>query len=162
VQCQVSVIGGNDCSEEVRRIAFGVGAELALRGALVICGGLGGVMEAASRGASENGGQVIGILPGYDHADGNPWLSVAVPTGLGHARNVLVVAAGHVVIALPGTHGTAAEVHLARVLGRPVVGLAAWQEVPEVRLASDPKAAVKLALRLCRHCRSSIREIGID
>jgi uncharacterized protein (TIGR00725 family) len=158
VRCQVAVVGGNNCSEEVFQIAYTVGAELAARGAWLICGGLGGVMEAVSRGATENGGHAIGILPGYDHDSANRWLSAGIATGLGHARNVVVVAAGHVVIALPGAHGTAAEVHLARVLGRPVVALSAWGEIPGVQEVSDPRVAVELALKLCRRCHPSDHE----
>lgn len=143
---QVSVIGGGECSDSVRGLAAAVGAEIARRGAVVICGGLGGVMEAVSRGAREAGGLVVGVLPEYRHASGNAWLTVAIPTGLGHARNVVVVAAGHAVIALPGEHGTAAEIHLARVLGRPVVALGAWRDIRGVVQAPDPATAVQWAL----------------
>ncbi|GIW45392.1 MAG: TIGR00725 family protein [Candidatus Binatia bacterium] len=146
---QVAVIGGGSCSAEVAARAEEVGAVLARRGIVVVTGGLGGVMEAACRGAQKAGGLTVGILPGSDAGAGNRWLDIVIPTGLGHARNVLVVASGQAVIALPGEHGTASEIHFARVLGRPVVGLGAWGDIAGVHCAQDPESAVGLACRLC-------------
>src|SRR5206468_3170100 len=102
-------------------------------GAILVCGGLGGVMEAAARGAARRGGMVVGLLPTYRHADGNAHLTVSLPTGLGHARNILVAAAGDAVIALPGLHGTLAEVAPARrspASSRPSPRSAAWPPPP--------------------------------
>ena len=147
---QISVVGGGTCSARTARLAEAVGKEIAAAGAILVCGGLGGVMEAAARGAARQGGMVVGLLPGYRHADGNAHLTVRLPTGLGHARNMLVAAAGDAVIALLGLHGTLAEVALARVLGRPVVVLGAWGGVPGVARARTPVAAVRQALRLVR------------
>src|SRR5438034_1269460 len=123
-------------------------------GAVLVCGGLGGVMEAAARGAAEGGGTVIGILPGYDHRDANRHLTVALPTGLGYARNVLVAAAGDALIALPGGHGTLSEVALAQVLGRPVVALGRRRERAGVVAARTPAEAVRRALALARRRHS--------
>jgi len=148
---QISVVGGGTCSARTARLAEAVGKEIAAAGAILVCGGLGGVMEAAARGAARQGGMVVGLLPGYRHADGNAHLTVRLPTGLGHARNMLVAAAGDAVIALLGLHGTLAEVALARVLGRPVVVLGAWGGVPGVVRARTPVAAGRQALRLVRH-----------
>ena len=107
-------------------------------------------MEAVARGAAEAGGTVLGILPGYERATGNPWLTLAVPTGLAHARNVLVAAAGDALIALPGRDGTLAEIALARVLDRPVVAVGAWQGIRGIAHIRDPEAAVRRALALAR------------
>jgi len=129
-------------------MARALGRELAAAGAIVVCGGLGGVMAAVARGAAERDGTVVGVLPGYDRALGNPWLDVALPTGLGHARNVLVAAAGDALIALPGESGTLSEIALARVLGRPVVVLGAWKELRGVAHARTPKEAAARAVSL--------------
>src|SRR5262249_60920724 len=123
---------------------------IARAGAVLVCGGRGGVMAAAARGAAEERGLVVGVLPGYRHREGNPYLSVVLPTGLGHARNALVAAAGDALIALPGEHGTLSEVALARVLGRPVVVLGAWRDVRDVVRARDPLHAVRRAVALAR------------
>jgi uncharacterized protein (TIGR00725 family) len=145
---QIAVSGGGRCSAHVARQAHELGRTLATAGAVLICGGRGGVMAAAARGAREAGGTVVGLLPSDDPGDGNPWLSVVVPTGLGHARNVLVAAAGDAVVALDGEHGTLSEIALARVLGRPVVVLGAWHGLPGVVVARTPAAAARRALAL--------------
>ncbi|HZP43822.1 MAG TPA: TIGR00725 family protein [Candidatus Binatia bacterium] len=149
-RAQIAVAGGGRFEPTAARLAREVGREIAAAGAVLVCGGLGGVMAAAARGAAEAGGLVVGILPGYDATKGNRFLDVAVPTGLGHARNVLVAAAGDALIALPGEHGTLSEIALAGVLGRPVVVLGAWADVPGVRGARTPRDAVHRALRLAR------------
>src|SRR5207244_8678597 len=118
----VSVIGPGAAGEELLAAAEAVGRELARRGAAVVCGGLGGAMEAACRGARAEGGTTIGILPGTDRAAANPWVSVAIPTGMGELRNGLVVRAGDAVIAVGGEFGTLSEIGFALKLGRPVVG----------------------------------------
>ena len=150
---QVAVAGGGRCSRKTAALAHALGREVGRAGAILVCGGLGGVMAAAARGAREAGGLVVGILPGYAHDSGNRDLSVRIPTGLGHGRNILVAAAGDVVIAVAGSHGTLAEIAFARVLGRPVVALGAWAEVPGVVLAHTPGEAVRLALDLARRRR---------
>jgi uncharacterized protein (TIGR00725 family) len=150
-RAQIAVSGGGTCSLTVARRAQALGREIAAAGAVLVCGGRGGVMAAAARGAAAAGGTVVGLLPGYAHADGNPYLSIVLPTGLGHARNMLVAAAGDALIALPGAHGTFAEVALARVLGRPVVVLGAWRALPGVVRARTPAEAVRRALSLARY-----------
>jgi uncharacterized protein (TIGR00725 family) len=125
--------------------AQAVGTELARRGAVLVCGGLGGVMEAACRGAREAGGVTVGILPGDDRAAANPWVSVAIATGLGELRNGLVVHCADAVIAIAGGYGTLSEVALALKLGKPVVGLGSW-DIDGVHAVGDPIAAVTLAL----------------
>lgn len=146
----ISVIGSGTEGEAEQAVARQVGAELAGAGAVLVCGGLGGVMAAACQGAREAGGQTVGILPGADPAAANPWVQVVVASGLGHARNVLVVQSGQAVVALPGSHGTQSEVAIALKIGRPVVGLGAWHQVAGVVPATDPRQAVTAALELAR------------
>jgi uncharacterized protein (TIGR00725 family) len=112
---------------------------------MVVCGGLGGVMEAASRGAREGGGFVLGILPGSSPADANPWVDVAVATGLGYTRNPLVVMNADAAIAIDGEFGTLAEKDFGKIHGKRVVGLGSW-EVKGVEAAGSPEEAVRTAL----------------
>lgn len=144
----LAVIGGSVCDTRVAALAEQVGEEAARRNLVLVCGGLGGVMEAACRGARRYGGITVGLLPSYDRGTGNPWLHIALPTGLGHARNVLVVAAADAVVALAGEHGTASEIHLARVLGKPVVACCAWAEMEAVVHTTSARDAVEQAMAL--------------
>ena len=123
-----------------------VGRGLAEAGAALVCGGLGGVMEAAARGARQAGGLTVGILPGPSHRDANPFVDVSVVTDLGHARNALVVRSSHAVIALAGEHGTLSEVALALTMGIPVIGLKSWGHLDGVVATESPGEAVTLAL----------------
>src|SRR5437763_9750986 len=141
---QVAVIGSG--AEHVER-AEEVGRLLAERGCTVVCGGLGEVMEAAARGAKTAGGTTIGILPGERRSDANEWIDHAVVTGIGHARNLAVVASGDAVIVVGGRWGTLAEIGFARVLGRPVVVLDPGWDVEGLERARTPEEAVDLALR---------------
>jgi hypothetical protein len=127
-----------------------VGRLLAERGCVVVCGGLGEVMEAAARGAKAAGGTTIGILPGESRVAANEWIDYAVATGIGHARNLAVVASADAVVAVGGRWGTLAEIGYARVLGRPVVVLEpGWAVEGEgIERAATPAEAVELALRL--------------
>lgn len=144
---QISVIGsgreGEEQAEEVGRL-------LAERGCTVVCGGRGEVMAAAARGAHAAGGTTIGILPGESPDDANEWIDHVVVTGVGHARNLAVVASGRAVIAVGGRWGTLAEIGFARLLGRPVVILDPGWELGEegIEHVSTPAEAVELALRL--------------
>lgn len=144
---QISVIGSG--AEHEGR-AEEVGRLLAERGATVVCGGLGEVMAAAARGAKLAGGTTIGILPGKSREDANEWIDHVVVTGVGHARNLAVVASGDAVIAVGGHWGTLAEIGFARVLGRPVVILEPGLQVEGVPRAQTPEAAVKLALAVVK------------
>ena len=142
----VAVVGPAATSDEtVVDRAFQVGVELARRGAVVVSGGLGGVMAAACRGACEAGGTTLGILPGDDRAAANPWVTVAVATGMGELRNGLVVRASDAVLAVAGAYGTLSEIALALKAGKRVVGLGTW-DIPGVLVAPDPVGAVALAL----------------
>jgi uncharacterized protein (TIGR00725 family) len=144
---QVSVIGSGVEHEER---AEAVGRLLAERGATVVTGGLGEVMAAAARGAKSAGGTTIGILPGETRADANRWLDHVVVTGIGHGRNLAVVASGDAVIAVGGRHGTLAEIGFALTLARPVVVLEPGWEVDGAQRADTPEEAVELALAAVR------------
>lgn len=141
----VGVIGPGEASDDERLRAEEVGRILAERGAIVVCGGLGGVMEAAARGASGARGVVVGLLPGASRADANPYLSVAIATGLGEMRNPLVVRAADAVIAVGRGYGTLSEVAHALRTGVPVVGLGTW-DLPDIVAAAGPQEAVQLVL----------------
>jgi len=152
---QIAVIGKGTPDPEVEQLAFDVGDRLARAGAVVVCGGLGGVMDGASRGASSAGGTVIGIVPTTETADANPYCTHVVATGVGHARNLAVVSSGDAVIAVGGEWGTLSEIAFARALGRTVVALESWtvsgpgpmEAGPGIEVVSEPQAAVDLALR---------------
>ncbi len=146
---QVAVVGSG-AEHEAR--AEAVGRLLAEHGATVVCGGRDEVMAAAARGAKSAGGATIGILPGETPAEANEWIDHVVVTGVGHARNLAVVASGDAVIAVGGAWGTLSEIALARVLGRPVVVVEPGWEVAGdgVERAATPDEAVALALRLAR------------
>jgi uncharacterized protein (TIGR00725 family) len=122
-----------------------VGRLVAARGAVVVCGGLGGAMESACRGAKQAGGLTVGLLPGSDRSEANAYVDVALPTGLGEARNALVVGAADVVIAVGRGYGTLSEIALALRAGKRVVGLDTW-DVEGVASADGPEAAVSAAL----------------
>jgi uncharacterized protein (TIGR00725 family) len=145
----IAVVGGSEASDEERAAAEEVGRRLAVAQATVVCGGLGGVMEAACRGAKSAGGRTVGILPGEDRAEANPWVDVALPTGLGEARNALVVRAADAVVAVGGEYGTLSEIALALRAGKPVVGIGTW-DIPGVVVATDAAAAVASVLELLR------------
>ena len=119
----ISVIGGSDSSSSNLDLAERVGAEIAKRGAILACGGLGGVMEAACRGAKNAGGQTLGILPSDVKEHANEFVDIAIPTGLGYARNFLVAKTGDAVIAIDGSAGTLSEIAIAWFSNKPVISL---------------------------------------
>jgi uncharacterized protein (TIGR00725 family) len=148
----VSVIGAGTCDTATRKAAEEVGRLLARAGAVVVTGGMSGVMEAASRGARSAGGFTVGILPGLDRTDGNPFLDLSICTGIGHARNLAVAASGDAVIAVGGEYGTLSEIGLSLKTGKIVVSLGSWDvtrkgKAPaEITVAATPDEAVQLAL----------------
>jgi hypothetical protein len=157
----VAVVGAGEADEELAAAAEEVGRRLAQAGAAVVCGGLGGVMEAACRGAKSAEGLTIGILPGRRRADANRWVDVAIPTGMGETRNALVVLSADALVAVGGEHGTLSEVAFGLKLGRPVVGLRTWRLVrgdgaidESIVPAEDPQAAVAVVLALTGHPRA--------
>ncbi len=155
---QIAVIGKGAGDAELESLAEEVGRRLAEADAVVVCGGLGGVMEAVARGASQAGGSVIGIVPGDDPASANPHCTHVVASAIGSARNLAVVASGQAVIAIGGEWGTLSEIGHARQLGRPVIALRSWtvrsgsplDGDPGIEIAADPESAVEAALAAVR------------
>ena len=142
----VAVVGPGDATAEQDHAAEAVGRGLADAGAILVCGGLGGIMAAACRGARTADGVTVGLLPGTDRSSANEWVQVALPTGLGELRNGLVVRAADAVIAIGGGHGTLSEIALALKGGVPVIGLDTW-EIEGIQRASSPTEAVARALQ---------------
>ena len=154
----IGVVGSGDADDRLEAQAEEVGRRLAGAGAVVVCGGLGGVMAAACRGAVTAGGTTVGLLPGEDRAAANRWVTVALPTGLGELRNGLVVRASDALVAVGGGYGTLSEIALALKTGCPVVGLEVWPLPPvpgaaSVVRAPHPAVAVDQALVLARNRR---------
>ncbi len=145
---QIGVIGAGECPEEMQVLAEKVGSEIARRGAILVCGGLYGVMRAAARGAKMSGGLTLGVLPGADRRAANEFIDVVVPSGMGEARNALVVRASDALVAIGGGYGTLSEIALALKMGVPVVGLSTWEISEEIVCARDPNHAVAEAVRL--------------
>jgi hypothetical protein len=150
----IAVIGGEKPSPPEAQLAEEVGRELAKKEAIVVCGGLGGVMEAACRGASSEGGVTIGILPGDSRQAANPYVQIPIVTGMGYARNAIVVKSAQVVIAIGGSYGTLSEIAYALQFGIPVIGLNTWsfsrngQQDNSIILVQNPTEAVNKALNL--------------
>ena len=163
----IAVIGNSSCSPEEAKLAESVGELLAQRGSTVICGGLGGVMEAACRGAKSQGGLTVGILPGQDSSAANPWVDIPVVTGIGEARNVAGVKSARAVIAVGGSYGTLSEIAYALKGNIPVIGLNTWSlardgqeddSIIKVRSAAEAvDKAISLAKRRKNHEIASLR-----
>lgn len=153
---RVSVVGTGEATADEYRAARALGSALARAGAIVVCGGRGGVMEAVARGATESGGVAVGILPGSDAAEANAWIGIPLPTGLGEARNAVVACAGEAVIAVGGSWGTLSEIALARKMRRPVTTLGSPPaEGLELHASPDPESAAEWAIEQARVYRSS-------
>ena len=151
---RIAVIGAGDAGSEELALAEAVGTVLGSSGAVLVCGGLGGVMEAAAKGCAEAGGLTVGILPGRETAGANPWIRIPLATGMGEGRNVLVVRGADAVIAVGGSWGTLSEIALARKIGRPVVLLGPPPaDALDVPRADDPEQAVAWALERARDAR---------
>jgi uncharacterized protein (TIGR00725 family) len=150
----LGVIGGSDVSPQTAGLAEAVGREIARRGAALVCGGMGGVMEAACRGASDEGGLTIGILPGNSRGEANSYVRIPIVTGIGYARNVAVVRSAQVVIAIDGSYGTLTEIGYALQAGIPVIGLGTWSVSIDGKAdiniipADNPRDAVDKAMKL--------------
>jgi len=153
---RIAVIGGGSASAEDVRVARELGAAIAEGGAVLVCGGLGGVMEAAAHGAHEAGGLTVGILPGPDASAANEWIQLPLPTGMGEARNALVARAAEAVVAVGGEWGTLSEIALARKMG---IGVVTLGEPPADRLglphARTAAEAASWALEQARRCRKA-------
>jgi uncharacterized protein (TIGR00725 family) len=144
---QIAVVGAGDCTEDEYRAAQDAGYLIAGNHETLVCGGLGGVMEAACRGAKEQGGTTVGIVP--DTGDGNPYLDVVIRSDMGHARNVLVVQSADAVIAIGGKYGTLSEIAIALKQKKPVFGYKTW-DIEGVFVCATPEEAVLMAVRAAR------------
>lgn len=146
---RVALVGGSRPDPAFLETAHQVGRLLGERGAVLVCGGLGGVMDAAARGAKEAGGTTIGILPGGDRADANSWIDVPIATGLGYTRNSLVALNADAIIAVDGEYGTLSEIAYGIIYGKTVIGLGTWT-IRGVFPARTPEEAVELAMKAAR------------
>jgi len=150
----IAVIGSRECSAEECKLAEEAGREIARQGAILVCGGLGGIMKAACKGAYSEGGMTIGILPGDSRQQANPYVQIPIVTSIGYARNVIVVKSAQAVIAIGGNYGTLSEISYALQSGIPVIGLNTWslsrnsQQDNSIIPAKDPVEAVKKAISL--------------
>lgn len=141
---RIGVVGAGACAGELYQAAYAVGRHIAQRGAILICGGLGGVMEGAAKGAFEHGGLTVGILPGSDADTANPYVKLPIPTGLGHARNILIVQSSQVVVAIDGQMGTLSEIAIALKLGIPVIGYKSWKIDPKIIQAGSIEETIQM------------------
>ncbi|MDH4223946.1 MAG: TIGR00725 family protein [candidate division Zixibacteria bacterium] len=146
----IGVIGAGTCSKKIYDTAQEVGKFIAGAGAVLVCGGLGGVMEGAAKGVRENGGVTIGIIPGESREEANPYIDFPIVTGFGEGRNLVVIRSSDVIIALPGKYGTLSELSFCMKLGKPVVSLGSWDISDKIVKAKDPKNAIKLALEMVK------------
>jgi len=157
----IGVIGDSSCSPEEAKLAESVGELLAQRGATIVCGGLGGVMEAVCRGAKSKGGLTVGILPGKNSSTANPWVDIPLVTGLGEARNVVVAKSAQAIIAIGGNYGTLSEIAYALKSSTPVIGLNTWslsrngQEDDSIIKAQSATEAVDKAISLVKRRKRS-------
>ncbi len=137
----IAVVGGHTCTKDIAKIAEEVGRGIASLGATLICGGLTGVMEACCRGAKSSGGKTIGILPGHDKAEANPYVDIPIATGLGYMRNNLVVKNADIVVAIDGKEGTLSEIAFALQMQKPILGIKTW-DIPGVIQVKDAQEAI--------------------
>lgn len=143
---RIAVIGGSQCSAKDYALGEEVGRRLAEKNISVICGGLSGIMEAACKGASKAGGVTIGILPGDDPSDANPFVTIPIATGMGIARNIIIVRSADVCIAIDGQYGTLSEIAYALQLQKSVITLSSWNQISGTIRASTAEEAVHLAV----------------
>ncbi len=144
----IGVIGGNECSSEEYQMAEKVGACISKEKAVLVCGGMGGVMEAACKGASEAGGLTVGILPSDSTVDANRYVQIPIATGMGIGRNILIIRTVQSLIAINGKFGTLSEIAFAMQLNKPVFALHPWIDVPGVEVVQSPKQAVEKAIHI--------------
>ncbi len=142
----IGVIGGSEASQDVLELAEKVGSLIASKGCVLVCGGLGGVMEAAAKGAKASGGLTVGVLPGSSRSDANPYIDIAIATNMGHARNAVIAHTCDALIAVGGRYGTLSEISFGLALGKRVVSLRSWDVDPGIVTANDAEEAVNKAL----------------
>jgi len=144
----IAVIGAGQCSQRLKEEAAAVGRYVAEQGGVIVCGGRGGIMEGVCRGAAEAGGTTIGILPSGDANEANPYVTYAVPTGLGEARNAVIIRTCDAVLAFPGRFGTLSEIAFALKMGKPVVSVGSWDVDDQIVQLKDPLDAARRAMAL--------------
>jgi len=151
---KISVIGGSKVDTDIYQLAYRVGREIARKGAVLICGGLTGTMEAACKGAKKEGGLTVGIIPTQDENDANKYVDIIIPTGMGYARNVPIVLSAHAVIAIDGSYGTLSEIGYSLTYEKPIIGLKTWdaqpyysENTPFIIRAETAEEAVKIAIK---------------
>ncbi|MFH1772580.1 MAG: TIGR00725 family protein [Candidatus Omnitrophota bacterium] len=151
----VAVVGGYRCSKKAYKTAYEVGKLIAQEGWVLTCGGGSGVMEAACRGAKEKGGLTVGILPGYDVKEANKYLDVKIPTGLGYARNILVVRSASAIVAVDGKYGTLSEIAFALNEDKTVIGIGSWDIPGVVRVKTPSKALEHIHRAILRNKKNA-------
>ena len=139
---KIGVIGAGDCSKKVYENAEKLGVMIAEGGNLLICGGLGGVMEAAAKGAKSAGGATVGILPGARAEDANSFIDIPIVTGLGYARNFIIVQSSDVLFAFTGEYGTLSEISIAQKLKKPVISICSWEIIKDISHTQSPEEAI--------------------
>ncbi|MEO0241362.1 MAG: TIGR00725 family protein [candidate division WOR-3 bacterium] len=150
MQKLIGVIGGSVCSKEIYDIAYEVGKNIAKSGNILICGGLSGVMEAACRGAYEAGGLTIGILPGESKEESNKWVKIPIVTGMGMARNIIIVKSSDGVIAIDGEYGTLMELAICGKINKPLIKIKVPFKIDIGIEVDDPESAVELLLKFLK------------
>ncbi len=140
----IAVIGGHDIKLRVERMAHDVGKIVAKVGAILICGGLEGVMEAAAKGCQQAGGTTVGLLPGTNKADANQYIEIVLPTSIGYARNAMVACCADIIVALPGSHGTSCEISYGLVYKKPVIDLGGWNRKGMIKAKDLKEAEAKI------------------
>lgn len=150
----ISVIGGHDADSTLEALAQNIGRIVAKVEAVLVCGGLGGTMKAVAHGVREAGGLTIGLLPGKDKKDANPYIDIALPTSIGYARNAIVACSADIIVALPGSHGTRCEISYGLVYGRPVIDLGNWNIEGMIKVKNLKEAESKIR-ELIRKIRES-------
>ena len=140
----ISVIGGHKADNKVESLAHEIGVIIAKVDAILVCGGLDGVMEAASIGCKEAGGMSIGLLPGTTKADANPYIDIALTTTIGYARNAMVACSADIIVALPGSHGTSCEISYGFVYKKPIIDLGDWNREGMIKVKDVKEAGAKI------------------
>ena len=140
----ISVVGGHDIDSKVEQSAHKIGEIVAKVGAILVCGGLDGAMEAAAKGCKQAGGITIGLLPGTSKVDANQYIEIALPTSIGYARNAMVACCADIIVALPGSHGTSCEISYGLVYKKPVIDLGRWNRKGMIKVKNLKEAEVKI------------------
>lgn len=147
----IAVVGAGKCSKKLRDMAYQVGKYVAEHGGVVVCGGLGGIMEGVAKGVREAGGVTIGILPSENKEDANEYIDYVIPTGFGEARNIMVVRTADAVVAFPGKYGTLSEMAFALNARKPLIAINAWKLGNEIEQIDDPIEAARRAMELAEN-----------